>query len=178
MQTLHLFSQCCELGLDRIDVSAVHRTALNTRVMDGNHFLNYLRARPFRRSTRQDNCELVFLPASGSTSQHFSAVKVCRFWSSLGSGAGKRQWQKRYRAACRANVSPIPLTPAIGAWHRPSHIGHNVSSRGVTFRYSPWGITDSRRFVSDFQRAVHPTPIRAYTGRIRTNALSGVPKTV
>jgi hypothetical protein len=71
MQTLHLFSERCELGLDRIDVSAVRETALYTRVMDGNHFLNYLRARPFRRSTRQDKCELVFVSASGQESMSF-----------------------------------------------------------------------------------------------------------
>ena len=58
MQTLHLFSERCELGLDRIDVSAVREIALYTRVMDGNLFLNYLRARPFRRSTGQGKCEL------------------------------------------------------------------------------------------------------------------------
>src|SRR5437667_7002185 len=33
---------------------------LYTGVMDGNHFLDYLRARPSRRSTGQDKCELVF----------------------------------------------------------------------------------------------------------------------
>src|SRR2546427_11654773 len=33
---------------------------LYTGVMDGNHFVDYLRARPSRRSTGQDRCELVF----------------------------------------------------------------------------------------------------------------------
>jgi hypothetical protein len=106
VQTFHLFSQCYELGLDRIDVSAVRETALYTTVMDGNHFLNYLRARPFRRSTRQDKRELVFVSASGQLPSISPQVKVCRFLEKVDEVRAKKS-QKQM--AVRTGELPVYL---------------------------------------------------------------------
>jgi hypothetical protein len=62
-----------------IDVNAIHRTALRTRVIDGNHCFYYRRARPFRRSTGQDKCELAFSARIVNLAVS-PQVRVCRFW--------------------------------------------------------------------------------------------------
>src|SRR5205809_1273276 len=72
-------------------------------------------------------------------------------------GAGKRQRQKLHRAACRANVSPIPLTPAIGALAPTQPIGHNCIEVKSNISIQSARYYCSRRFVSDFPRAFHLT---------------------
>src|SRR5205823_9720381 len=100
---------------------------LYTRVMDGNHSLDYLRARPSRRSTGQDKCELVFCVRRSE--EHTSELQslaylVCRLLL-----------EKKKQEQGRPSLHEL-LAPRRGTWATCAQVGpgwalvHNLRSMG------------------------------------------------